>query len=46
VQRLLDNFQKVELVFIIDYSHISEAHADKLPKLVRNCSKASRTSTT
>jgi hypothetical protein len=46
VQRLFDNYQKVELALIIDESHISEARADKLPKPIGNCSKASRPSTT
>jgi hypothetical protein len=43
VQRLLDNYQKVKLVLIIDESHISEARADKLPKLIRNLRKSFRT---
>ena len=36
VQRLLDIYQKVKIVLIIDESHISQARADKLPKLIRN----------
>ena len=40
VQRLLELYKKVKLVLIIDESHISEARADKLPKLVRNLREA------
>lgn len=36
VQRLLDIYQNVKIVLIIDQSHISEARADKLPRLVRS----------
>jgi GTPase Era involved in 16S rRNA processing len=36
VQRLLDIYQKVKIVLLIDESHISEARADKLPKLTKN----------
>lgn len=43
MQRLLDIYQKVKLVLIVDESHISEARADKLPKLVRNLHKAFQT---
>ena len=43
VQRLLDNYKKVKLVLIIDESHISEARADKLPKLIRNLRKSFKT---
>ena len=43
VQRLLDIYDKVKLVLVVDESHISEARADKLPKLVRNLHKAFRT---
>lgn len=40
VQRLLELYQKVKIVLIIDESHISEARADKLPKLIRNLRKS------
>lgn len=43
VQRLLDIYQRVKLVLIIDESHISEARADKLPKLVKNLHKSFKT---
>jgi GTPase Era involved in 16S rRNA processing len=43
VQRLLDIYQKVKLVLIIDESHISEARADKLPKLIRNLHRSFKT---
>jgi hypothetical protein len=43
VQRLLDLYQKVKIVLVVDESHISEARADKLPKLVRNLHKSFRT---
>ena len=43
VQRLLDIYQHVKIVLIVDESHISEARADKLPKLVRNLHKSFRT---
>jgi hypothetical protein len=40
---LLDIYKKVKLVLIIDESHISEARADKFPKLVRNLHKSFQT---
>lgn len=40
MQRLLDLYSKVKIVLIVDESHISEARADKLPKLVRNLHQA------
>ena len=43
MQRLLDIYQHVKIVLIVDESHISEARADKLPKLVRNLHKSFRT---
>lgn len=43
VQRLLDIYQKVKIVLVVDESHISEARADKLPKLVRNLHKSFKT---
>lgn len=36
VQKLLDIYQKVKIVLMIDESHISEARADKLPRLTKN----------
>ena len=36
VQRLLDLYKKVKIVLLIDDSHISEARADKLPRLTKN----------
>ena len=36
MQRLLDIYPKVKIVLMIDETHISEARADKLPKLTRN----------
>ena len=43
MQRLLDIYQKVKLVLIVDESHISEARADKLPKLIKNLYRRSKT---
>lgn len=43
VQRLLDLYKNVKLVLVVDQSHISEARADKLPKLIRNLHKAFKT---
>lgn len=43
VQRLLDIYQKVKIVLVVDETHISEARADKLPKLVRNLHKSFKT---
>lgn len=43
VQRLLDMYSKVKIVLVVDESHISEARADKLPKLLRNLLQAFRT---
>jgi hypothetical protein len=43
VQRLLDIYPKVKVVLMIDESHISEARADKLPKLTRNLLKSFKT---
>jgi hypothetical protein len=40
VQRLLDIYKQVKIVLVVDESHISEARADKLPKLVRNLHKS------
>jgi hypothetical protein len=33
---LLDLYDKVKIVLMIDESHVSEARADKLPKLTKN----------
>lgn len=43
IQRLLDIYQHVKIVLIVDETHISEARADKLPKLVRNLHKSFKT---
>ena len=43
VQRLLDIYPKVKIVLMIDESHISEARADKLPKLIKNLLKSFKT---
>ena len=43
VQRLLDIYAKVKLVLIVDESHISEARADKLPKLIKNLHRSFKT---
>lgn len=43
VQRLLDIYEKVKIILIIDESHISEARADKLPKLIKNLHKSFKT---
>jgi hypothetical protein len=43
VQRLLDIYPKVKIVLMIDESHISEARADKLPKLTKNLLKSFKT---
>ena len=43
VQRLLDIYNKVKLVLIVDESHISEARADKLPKLIKNLHRSFKT---
>ncbi len=40
VQKLLDIYPHVKIVLIIDESHISEARADKLPKLTKNLLKS------
>lgn len=42
VQRLLDMHEKVKIVLIVDESHISEARADKLPRLLKNLHKSFR----
>lgn len=36
MQKLLDSYKKVKIVLMIDESHISEARADKLPRLTKN----------
>ena len=36
-------YSKVKIVLVVDESHISEARADKLPKLLRNLLQAFRT---
>ena len=36
-------YKNVKLVLVVDESHISEARADKLPKLIRNLLKAFKT---
>lgn len=33
---MLDLYDKVKIVLMIDESHVSEARADKLPKLTKN----------
>ncbi len=43
VQRLLDIYPKVKIVLMIDDSHISEARADKLPKLTNNLLRSFKT---
>jgi hypothetical protein len=43
VQRLLDIYPKVKIVLMIDESHISEARADKLPRLTKNLLKSFKT---
>jgi energy-coupling factor transporter ATP-binding protein EcfA2 len=43
VQRLLDIYSKVKLVLIVDESHVSEARADKLPKLIKNLHRSFKT---
>ena len=43
VQRLLDIYPKVKIVLMIDESHISQARADKLPRLTKNLLKAFKT---
>lgn len=43
MQRLLDIYQNVKIVLIVDESHISEARADKLPKLIKNLHKSFKT---
>jgi hypothetical protein len=39
----LDIYPKVKIVLMIDESHISEARADKLPKLTKNLLKSFKT---
>lgn len=39
----MDLYKNVKLVLVVDESHISEARADKLPKLIRNLHKAFKT---
>ena len=36
MQRLLDIYDKVKIVLMIDESHITESRADKLPRLTKN----------
>ena len=43
MQRLLDIYQKVKIVLLIDESHVSEARADKLPRLTKNLLKSFKT---
>ena len=43
MQRLLDIYPKVKIVLMIDESHISEARADKLPRLTKNLLKSFKT---
>ena len=43
VQRLLDLYRNVKIVLIVDESHISEARADKLPKLIKNLHRSFKT---
>ena len=40
---MLDIYQNVKIVLIVDESHISEARADKLPKLIKNLHKSFKT---
>ena len=40
---MLNIYDHVKIVLIVDESHISEARADKLPKLVRNLHKSFKT---
>lgn len=39
----MDIYPKVKIVIMIDESHISEARADKLPKLTKNLLKSFKT---
>jgi hypothetical protein len=36
-------YQHVKIVLVVDESHISEARADKLPKLIKNLHASFRT---
>lgn len=36
IQRLLDIYKRAKLLLVIDESHVTEARADKLPKLLRS----------
>ena len=40
IQRLLDTHPKVKIVIVVDESHISEARADKMPRLLKNLLEA------
>ena len=42
VQRLLDIYDKVKIVLMIDESHITESRADKLPRLTKNLLRSFR----
>ena len=43
MQRLLDIYSKGKIVLMIDESHISEARADKLPRLTKNLLRSFKT---
>ena len=43
IQRLLDLYKNVKILLVVDESHISEARADKLPKLIKNLHEAFKT---
>ena len=43
IQRLLDIYHKCKILLVIDESHVTEARADKLPKLLSNLLKSFRT---
>lgn len=40
MQRLFDIYPNIKILLIIDESSVSEARADKLPKLIRNLLKS------
>lgn len=40
---MLDIYSKVKIVLMIDESHISEARADKLPRLTKNLLRSFKT---
>lgn len=36
IQRLLDIYKRAKILLVVDESHITEARADRLPKLLRS----------